>query len=180
MIIDDIRRSQGGNQQATLDLIEKFKPALNAYARKLETEDAYHDLVLEFLQILRSINCDAIRFDGDGAMVNYLSQAIYHAYIKLLQRLIKNKFVTVSMDDITDLDLYQNDQYLEMAPFPLDVPGSLLTRKEKLVLYRIHVMGYSAAEVAHAWGTTRQSVNQMKLRAEKKLRNYLIQSGQEL
>lgn len=41
MIIDDIRSGQNGNQQAVLDLIKKFYPALSKYAWKLGTEDAY-------------------------------------------------------------------------------------------------------------------------------------------
>lgn len=36
MIIDDIRNGQNGNQQAVMDLVNKFSPALKKYARKLE------------------------------------------------------------------------------------------------------------------------------------------------
>lgn len=95
MIIDDIRNSQLGNQQAMLDLVERFTPALKKYARKLETEDALNDLVLEFLEVILHLDCSSIRQQGDGAMVNYLSRSINCSYIKLLNRLIKNKIPCV-------------------------------------------------------------------------------------
>ena len=79
MIMDAIRSSQRGNQQATLDLVKKFSPELKKYARKLETEDAYYDLQADFLEIILHLDCDRLRITSDGAMVQYLSQSIYHA-----------------------------------------------------------------------------------------------------
>lgn len=70
MIIDDIRNSQLGNQQAMLDLVERFTPALKKYARKLETEDALNDLVLEFLEVILHLDCSSIRQQGDGAILS--------------------------------------------------------------------------------------------------------------
>lgn len=61
MIIDDIRKSQLGDDTATLNLIEKFKPALKKYARKLETEDAYYDLQVEFLDLISHIDCTTLK-----------------------------------------------------------------------------------------------------------------------
>lgn len=98
MIIDDIRKGQNGNQQVVVDLINKFSPVLKKYARKLETEDAYFDLQAEFLDLILHLNCDQIRETGDGAMVQYLSRSIYHAYIKLLRQLIDNKMPCISTD----------------------------------------------------------------------------------
>lgn len=100
MIIDDVRSSQKGDQQAVLDLINKFSPALKKYARKLETEDAYYDLQVEFLDLILNLDCSKLRETGDGAMVQYLSQSIYHAYIKLLRQLIDNKMPNISTDDL--------------------------------------------------------------------------------
>ena len=54
MLINDIRNGQGGNQQAALDLVNQFSPALKKYARKLETEDAYYDLQVDFLDLINA------------------------------------------------------------------------------------------------------------------------------
>lgn len=178
MIIDDIRNSQLGNQQAMLNLVERFTPALRKYARKLATEDAFNDLVLELLELILHLDCSSIRQQGDGAMVNYLSRAIYCSYIKLLDRLIKNKIPCVSDNDVTDAMLYQH-QHIEMLNvFPFEIPKDLLSPCEEKAFFGIHIMGYSAAEIARHQGTSRQNINQAKRRAEQKLRNYLKESNQ--
>lgn len=173
MIIDDIRNSQLGDQQAMLNLVERFTPALKKYARKLETEDAFNDLVLEFLEIILHLDCSSIRQQGDGAMVNYLSRSIYCSYIKLLDRLIKNKIPCVSGDDVTDAMLYKHHHIEMLDAFPFELPENLLSPREQNAFFGIHVMGYSAAEIARVLGTSRQNINQAKLRAEQKLRDFL-------
>jgi len=178
MIIDDIHKGQEGDQQAVLTLVQRFNPLLKKYARKLETEDAYYDLELEFLETVMKLNCASIKQRGDGAMVNYLSKCIRHSYIKLLHRLILNKIPLTSLDELTDQVLYQQSGYQTTSLTAIDVPESLLTKKEKAILYKVYIQGCSAAEVAKSNGTSRQNINQIKRRAEKKLRTYWEETGQ--
>jgi len=178
MIIDDIRNGQKGNQQAVLDLVSKFSPAIKKYARKLETEDAYYDLQVEFLNLILHLNCDKLREMGDGAMVQYLSKSIYHAYIKLLRQLIDNKMPSISTDDLTDSMLYQNYCITSLKDFTLDIPPTLLSPLEADAFFQISIWGYSAADIARKKGVSRQSINQAKQRAILKLRHHLKESGQ--
>lgn len=178
MIIDDIRSSQNGDQQAVLNLINKFSPALKKYARKLETEDAYYDLQVEFLDLILHLDCKKLRETGDGAMVQYLSHSIYHAYVKLLRQLIDNKMPSISTDDLTDSILYQNYCTTSLKDFTLDIPSTLLTPLEADAFFQISILGYSAAELARKKGVSRQNINQAKKRAILKLRHYIERSGQ--
>ena len=178
MIIDDIRSCQQGSQEATLELIERFSPALKKYARKLGTEDAYYDLQVEFLDLILHLDHSRLRETSDGALVQYLSQSIYHAYIKLLKYLIDNKAPTVATDELTDRILYQNSCICDFHYESLDIPPQLLASQEAEAFYGICILGYSAAELARKKGTSRQSVNQAKQRAIRKLREYLKESGQ--
>lgn len=173
MIIDDICNGQNGDQQAILDLIKKFSPILKKYARKLETEDAYYDLQLEFLETILHLNHTTLRETSDGAMVRYLSQSVYHAYTKLLGHLIDNKVPTVSIDELTDSILYPNSLFYEFQNTSIDVPSTILTFQEANIFYHTKILGYSAAELARNLGTSRQNVNQIKRRAVDKLRRYL-------
>ena len=50
---------------------------------------------------------------------------------------------------------------------------SELTKKEKEVLTLIYYAGYSATEIAAAWGTSKQNVNQIKRRGLGKLKKSL-------
>lgn len=173
MIIDDIRNGQNGDQQAILDLIKKFSPILKKYAWKLKTEDAYYDLQLEFLETILHLDYTKLRETSDGAMVQYLSQSVYHAYIKLLRHLIDNKVPTVSIDELADSILYPNSLFYESPCIFNEFPSTMLTFQEADIFYKIEIFGYSAAELARERGTSRQNVNQIKRRAVDKLRRYL-------
>lgn len=178
MIIDIVQECQRGNQEATLELIKKFEPALRKYARKIGTEDAYYDLQLDLLETINTIKCNELKQRGDGALVNYISHSIRHACGKRIREIIAQKTASDSIDETPDAAFYRNSAYHE-PKFPcLDIPEDLLTSLEKKTLFLIHAMGYSAAEVARARGVTRQNVNQVKLRAEEKLRKYLTETGQ--
>lgn len=178
MIIDDIRSGQNGNQQAILNLISKFSPALKKYARKLGTEDGYYDLQAEFLELIIRLDCSKLRETGDGALVQYLSHSIYHAYIKLLRHLIDSKLPTSSIDELTDSRLYQNLLVYEAQYDILELPPKLLTEQETSVFFQICILGYSAADLARKMNTSRQNVNQTKQRAISKLKRYLQETGQ--
>lgn len=53
MISDLIAEDQNGNSDATLLMIEKFKPLLKKCAYKLYYEDAYNDLLVDFIELIR-------------------------------------------------------------------------------------------------------------------------------
>lgn len=110
MIVQEIRESQKGNQQATLNLIERFAPLLNKYARKLEPEDGFYDLQLEFLELILHLDCDKVNMQNDGALVNYLAHSIYHSYIKLLKRVITRKAPTISTEELTDQEVSRSSK----------------------------------------------------------------------
>ena len=172
MIIDDIRSGQCGDQSAVLHLINRFSTMLKKYAQKLGTEDAYYDLQAEFIELILYLDCNKLRNTSDGAMVRYLSQSIYHAYIKLLRQLIDNKVPTISASELTDSILYQNSILYENHYNSFDVLPTLLTPQEADAFYQICILGYSAAELARRRGVTRQSVNQSKQRAILKLSQF--------
>ncbi len=178
MIIDDIRSCQSGNQQAMLKLISKFSPTLRKFARKLETEDGYYDLQAEFLELILNLDCSRLRETSDGAMVLYLSQSIYHAYIKLLRHLIDSKVPIISTAELTDSSLYRNSIIYEAHYNTLEIPSTLLTPQEANVFYQTCILGCSAAEIARKTKTSRQNISQVKRRAISKLKHYLKESGQ--
>lgn len=172
MIIDDIRKGQKGDDQAVLALISKFSPALKKYARKLGTEDAYYDLQADFLELVFHFDCEKQRETSDGAIVQYLSQSIYHAYIKLLRQLIDNKVPTMSVDELIDSILDPNAEVYEMNEIQIDIPPTLLTHQEAEAFFQICIAGYSAAEIARRMRISRQSINQAKRRAISKLQQF--------
>ena len=69
MIIDKIKCAQAGNQEAMLDLINKFMPLLKKYCYKLGYEDSLEDLQLEFITLIFTFKTDNLRDKSDGAVV---------------------------------------------------------------------------------------------------------------
>lgn len=178
MIADKIKRAQAGEQQAAIDLIDQFSPLLKKYAGKLSYEDAYYDLRADFLDLIYHFNFDKLKQNTDGAMVNYLAKSVYRNYIKLMKRQIASNPPTACLDELSDSALYINGQISTFSIVTLHIPHDILSDKEWAVFLSIHYAGYSSAELAKRKGVSRQSINQMKRRAEEKLRRYLIDTGQ--
>lgn len=56
MLNSTIRNAQENDEEDMLLLIEKFRPLMVKYARKLNYEDAYDDVMLYFIKLVKSIN----------------------------------------------------------------------------------------------------------------------------
>jgi len=174
MTIDIIERSQGGDGDATLLLIEKFNPLLKKYAYKLSYDDAYNDLLLNFIELLHNMQIENIHNKSEGSVISYICTSVHSSYVKRLIE-VKRLRNLLLYSDLNDNELYYvesisatNDVYQE---YELSFIKNILTKQELTVICMIYFTGYTVTEIASFYGTLRQAVNQMKNRALKKLRN---------
>lgn len=173
MLEDSILKAQMGDSNELMLLIEKFKPLILKYSRKLGYEDAYSDIQLEFIEVILLFDLEKLNIRSEGALVNYISNSVYHAYCKILSKVVKQRHPTVSIEDLTAAQLGSDaltDQFTQ-CQLPA-YPRNLLTDNEDTIIRFIYEQELSAAEIARRMGITRQGVNQCKLRAEKKLKKY--------
>ena len=56
MLRDLICSAQAGDKKAMMELIDKFSPLFKKYARKLDYEDAYEDIILFHMEMIRYAN----------------------------------------------------------------------------------------------------------------------------
>jgi RNA polymerase sigma factor (sigma-70 family) len=173
MLIDDIIKIQDGDNDLTTKLIEKFNPLLKKYTYKLHYEDAYHDLIADFIEILLGIKAEKIRNKEDGCIFSYLTVCIHSCYVKRLIK-IKQMRNIITYSDLTEKELHYidtltstNDTYIKID---LELLRKVLTYQEYMIIKMIFYEGYSVAETANVNGITRQAINQMKNRALKKLK----------
>lgn len=172
MLIDQILKTQEEDQSATLYLVEKFNPLLMKYAFKLHSEDAYNDLLLDFIELIHNIRLEQIHYKDDGHIVSYIRTSIHSSYIKRLIA-IKKLHGIVHYSELSDSEVYYldlltsiKDEYFKYD-FPVD--SKILSEAEMQVIKMIYYSGYTVSEIAFICGVSRQAVNQMKKRAFKKL-----------
>lgn len=174
MLEEAIEKAQDNDPEATVFMIEKFKPLLRKYATKLCYDDAFYDLQLDFLQIILTIDLGKRHSQSEGALVKYIANSVYHAYCKRLDSAIRQRAHTVSIDDLSDFQrekIFRTEQIHEPWKLP-SFPKSLLTDKETEIICLVYEQQFTAAEIARRLNTTRQNISQCKKRAERKIRWY--------
>jgi DNA-directed RNA polymerase specialized sigma subunit, sigma24 homolog len=172
MTADLILESQVGNDNATLLLVEKFNPLLKKYSFKLFYEDAYNDLLTDFLELVHSIQIEAIASKDEGRIISYISASIHNCYVKRLiemhRRLNCQRFSDLGEGELYYIEVTYStcDTYQDYDIFSVKA----LTKPEKSVINMIYYLGYTPTEISKIIGISRQAVNQMKNRALKKLK----------
>lgn len=173
MTADFILRSQAGDKTATENLMEKFHPLLKKYACRLNYDDAYEDLLVDFVELLHRIRLEHVHSKSEGSLVTYISKSIQSSYLKRLAAQKKLCFF-IPYAGLKKEELY----FMEAASartdtyFAHEFPNvnQVLTASEADVVKAIYFKGYSVCETAQKLGISRQAVNQRKNRALKKLK----------
>lgn len=151
-LFDLFLNAYNGNSFAQLQIVQRFQPLLKKYAALLKYEDAYSDLQLYLLEL-----------------VKYIESSIRHQYISLNSR--KNAVdnsVIASIDEIDfdQMSLSSNDEYPELLISDLH---SVLQPSELTLLSQFVFKGMSIADIAEKSGVSRQAINRKKLSILKKL-----------
>jgi RNA polymerase sigma factor (sigma-70 family) len=172
MLAELIIQFQKGDNRGAEIIIEKFMPLLKKYAYKLNYEDAYDDIIVDFLALLLHIKLDSLHSIDDGALTVYFQRSIHSFYIKRLATIKRNKNL-IFYSDLNEREVYKLESHLATIDnyFENELPGleAILTKHEWELITLIYIIGYSIKEVADAWGLTKQAVNQLKNRALKKI-----------
>lgn len=167
-----IEEAQKQDEEAMMKLIEKFNPLFKKYAYKLNYEDAYEDIILYFIELVKSLKLKRLTCLKDEVIVSYINVSIKNYYIKKIQKIIEGK--EILMSELTSEQAY----YAEVQSAREDVANiflelgilELLNENERQIICLIYFQGYTTAEIARESNKTRQAVNQLKQRALKKIR----------
>ena len=162
------------SEAETLEVIKRFKPLLQKYARLLHIEDAYDELQTEFLKIIYSTHWRELHLQTEGAYVGYIATAVRNMYINLSkanEKLKEDCFSSFGEEQefILNATLAADDNHDRLLFKDLK---RLLTKLEFRVVYLACFKGYSCAAIANNLGVSRQHINQVKHRALTKLKQY--------
>lgn len=176
MLRDLVEKAQKGDDVATMELIDKFSLLFKKYARKMNYEDAYEDIMLYFIELVKSLNLNKLSCQKDEVIVSYISVSIRNFYNKKIQKVIEGKR-EILFSDLSEEQAY----YVEIQTAKEDVENifikfgmeNLLNENERWVIYLIYCEGYTTADIARLTNKSRQAVNQLKNRALNRLRKTL-------
>ena len=171
-IYEKIVLAQNGNEPAMLELIDQFSPLLKKYAHLLQTEDALNELTADFIELVMTLKLSSLRSNNDGALVNYISNAVRYKYIaRSKQQRLEDQILYWDDFDEPVQRKYEPrcDLFSVEDEFFRAIPDGVLSEPEFNIIEMIYLQGYSSAEIARNKHITRQAVNQIKRRALKKL-----------
>ncbi len=176
MLYELISSVQSNDQNAMTELIERFQPLLKKYAAKLNYEDAYEDLMLYYIGLIKSLNLKKLICTKDEIIVSYINVSIKNYYKKTITKIIKYKNEVV-LSDLTEEQMYyvdaksatedETDLFVEFGL------REVLNDNECQVIYQLYIEGYTTAEIARLSSKSRQAVNQLKNRALSKIKRSL-------
>lgn len=176
MLIDLIRSAQKDDEHAMLQLINRFDKLFQKYGRKLRYEDAKNDLIVDFIELIKTFDFEKINNTSDGAIVNFLVKSTYRFYLKHLEIFMNKSNMEVPLCDLDSSQVQILERRLAMQD-SLSVselfPKNVLTLKEQKILIAIYQEGRSVSDVAAFLHVSRQNINQIKKRAESKIRKKL-------
>lgn len=164
-ICEELIKYRNGNDASLQKIINTFKPLINKYSRLLDGEDTKQDLTLYLIRVINKISIENNNFLEDKAIFSYLAKSIRNEYIKLSQKADKKRINEMELNLDVEIGYEEFESEMEL----LDL-FNVLTEKEAYVMKLIYVHYLSISEVADFMKVSRQSINQTKNRALKKLR----------
>lgn len=72
MTSDLIIQFKEGDNKSLLSLISKFNPLLKKYSYKLYYDDAYNDLIVDFIEVICNIEFDNFNNKSEGSIAAHL------------------------------------------------------------------------------------------------------------
>ena len=178
MIKELIISAQKKNNDAMMSLINNFQPLLKKYSRKLNIEDSYPDLLLYFVELIQSMDISKLKSSTDAVIVTYISRSVYNHYCHILKNIIYLKQEIVMSALTCEQTYLLQNKISSKDPQDIFVELNLqehLTPKENMIIYLIFIKGYSSEDIAKKNNQSRQSINQTKKRALKKIEKLLCE-----
>lgn len=168
-LLTKIIDAQKNHEEDLVQLINDFTPLLKKYATKMNDEDAFADLRLEFIEIIFGIDTEKISNYVEPQILSYIKTSVHNAYIKLSKKKCDYENNTFPVEDVRDeLEKSHYDEYENIF---LEDIKKYLTENEFDVIYKHFFCGFTVSDIALIKKVSRQAVNQVKTRAIKKLSN---------
>jgi len=177
-LYDLIQNAAEGNNDSTLTIIEKFQPLLKMYTYRLDYEDAYNDLLLALITMVKHFRLQEMRSTGDEFLLSYIKKSVRHSYIALSKK-HKNakKTLPITLSEYDEKDYgtkwdelsNSGDEYQQIEH---EFLYNVLTKYEAEIIIYSFYLKYSVKEIAAFYKVSMPAITQAKKNAFKKLRKH--------
>lgn len=169
-MLETLQKAKSGDKESLMELIEKFKPIIRKYSRKLKYDTAESDLVIDLIKIINVIPTNRESLNNDNEFVSYIAAAIRYEYYKLKKQCLSTLYNEIPLNDFIVIDCSQIDHDLKIG---INQLVDKLPDKEKFIICSIFFYGYSEAELAEKLGISRQAINKTKNNALRRLLTFI-------
>lgn len=160
---------QNGAVHHIKNLIPIFENIINKYSRQLNGEDTKQDLYVFLIQLIYKLPIHSTSFCNDKQILAYISKSLKFEYIRLSKLHSKISSNEYFLSDILDFPAKHTTYNIEI----IDLFKNL-NDIEKNILSLIFIKGFTVSEIAKSTHKSRQAINQSKIRALGKLKNYAV------
>jgi len=155
------QKAKEGNQTAMLQIIEKFKPLIIKYSKKLffmTFEDASQELIISLIEAIYKME----HLYNEEGIKSYIHKSVTHKYCYLCKQNIKMN--VYDNGDIEDFNIVANEPSFEndsIMKIEIQIAMENLSDVKQKIL-RLLLQGYSDTEIAKLLKISRQYVNRVK------------------
>jgi RNA polymerase sigma factor (sigma-70 family) len=172
-----VEKAQDGNKNCMLIIIEKFRPLINKYSKKLNYSGANSDLIICLIEIISNIPMvKNPKFKEDKYIIGYIHISIKRKYFQLYREHLNviSRETELNLNIISDYYLDKSWNLIDNRIFILNLMDKL-SQYQKYIIKKIFVYDFSVSELANELNISRQSVNRAKNRALNNLRKYAVE-----
>ncbi|KFX54735.1 sigma-70 family RNA polymerase sigma factor [Clostridium botulinum] len=141
-----------------IEILNFFKSNISYLSYKLNYPEAYTDLIIYLYELLKKFNVN--NFNNDIEVIRYIKKCLKHKSIQLHYKIDKDKKHIHYVSEETLLDALEknvsNYNYSDIVFFDLI---SLVTLRQKEILFYRFYIQLSNIEIAKMLGISRQAVN---------------------
>lgn len=174
MLCKLILKARQKDEASMLEIIKRFLPIMKKYSHQLhmETEDAEQNFILYLLELIPKLPDNILAENNDGRIVNYIARSVKNFYNysvnqkKTVPTFIHMSELSEKQKKLLNAKSATKDSHEDLL---LNILEQTLNKNEFDIIYLHYFNGYSIAEIAESKHKSRQAINQMNLRALKKL-----------
>lgn len=155
--------SQKGDNDATMQVINKFRPLIKKYSYKLNYDDAEADLTAFLIKIIKKLPVNKnLDMRNDGCIVNYIHKSLTFQYFYLYKKVHQIN----SMEICLEMDISIEDDFSQIEnSIMLEKLLEVLPEKQKTVIKGIYIENRKQSEIASELKVSRQAIYRIKKQA---------------